>query len=221
MNLGTDPHRFLPGLDSATYAPATAWAPALAADRGEARRAQRHRHRPGRPGRAAGELPGSHYAVVGPEPSRRSWKRWPAERGVADRVRFLTRCSDADLPALYNARRAVPGPVPAGELLIEGFGISLTEASACGIPIVGGRARRHSGRCAGWRDRPPGGLTDPARSSPRSVATRRPRAPGGWARRDGARSRATTIGTGSPPMSTASAGRSERYSARVAARFRP
>ncbi len=60
--------------------------------------------------------------------------------GVMDRVRFLTGVPDADLPALYNCAEIYLGLSRPAELLIEGFGISLSEASACGIPVVGGMA---------------------------------------------------------------------------------
>ena len=55
-------------------------------------------------------------------------------------MRFLTAVPDADLPALYNGAELYLGLSRPEELLIEGFGISLTEASACGIPVIGGRA---------------------------------------------------------------------------------
>jgi phosphatidylinositol alpha-1,6-mannosyltransferase len=58
--------------------------------------------------------------------------------GVADRVRFLTEVPDADLPGLYNSAEIYLGVSRPAELMIEGFGISLSEASACGIPVVGG-----------------------------------------------------------------------------------
>jgi phosphatidylinositol alpha-1,6-mannosyltransferase len=55
-------------------------------------------------------------------------------------VRFLTSVPDADLPALYNCAELYLGLSRPEELLIEGFGIALSEASACGIPVVGGLA---------------------------------------------------------------------------------
>ncbi|MGH7521470.1 MAG: glycosyltransferase family 4 protein, partial [Gemmatimonadales bacterium] len=47
---------------------------------------------------------------------------------------------DADLPALYNAADLYVGASRRHELLVEGFGISLVEASACGLAVVGGRS---------------------------------------------------------------------------------
>ena len=59
--------------------------------------------------------------------------------GVADRVRFLTGIPDADLPLLYNCAEIYLGLSRPAELLIEGFGISLSEASASGLPVIAGK----------------------------------------------------------------------------------
>ena len=45
-----------------------------------------------------------------------------------------------DLPALYNAADLYVGISRRHDLLVEGFGISLVEASACGLAVVGGRS---------------------------------------------------------------------------------
>jgi phosphatidylinositol alpha-1,6-mannosyltransferase len=55
-------------------------------------------------------------------------------------VRFLGAVSDDDLPALYNAADLYVGASRRHDLLVEGFGISLVEASACGLAVVGGRS---------------------------------------------------------------------------------
>ena len=55
--------------------------------------------------------------------------------GVADRVRFLTDVPDRDLPALYNTAEVYLGVSRLMEQRVEGFGISLSEASACGLPV--------------------------------------------------------------------------------------
>jgi phosphatidyl-myo-inositol dimannoside synthase len=57
---------------------------------------------------------------------------------VADRVRFLTNVPDSDLPALYNTAEIYLGLSRPTDLMVEGFGISLSEASASGIPVVAG-----------------------------------------------------------------------------------
>jgi phosphatidylinositol alpha-1,6-mannosyltransferase len=80
------------------------------------------------------------YAIVGSGSRRQQLEALARNLGVTHRVRFLTGVPDADLPALYNCAEIYLGLSRPGELQVEGFGISLTEASACGIPVVGGRA---------------------------------------------------------------------------------
>ena len=84
--------------------------------------------------------PDLRYAIVGSGSRRRELEAMARDLGVTDRVRFLTGVPDDDLPALYNCAEIYLGLSRPAELLIEGFGIALTEASACGIPVVGGRA---------------------------------------------------------------------------------
>jgi phosphatidylinositol alpha-1,6-mannosyltransferase len=62
------------------------------------------------------------------------------ELGVASRVKFLTNVADADLPAIYNAASVYVGMSRELGQDVEGFGISLAEASACALPVVAGRS---------------------------------------------------------------------------------
>jgi phosphatidylinositol alpha-1,6-mannosyltransferase len=55
-------------------------------------------------------------------------------------VRFLTDVPDRDLPAIYNCAEVYLGVSRLMEQRVEGFGISIAEASACGIPVVAGRS---------------------------------------------------------------------------------
>ena len=141
LPLGTDPDRFVPGLDPrdvrARYAlgerPWLLTVARLAVHKGidtgiEVLAALRDSH------------PDLEYVVVGHGAKQGELETLARQRGVADRVRFLTTVADADLPALYNGAALYLGLSRPEELLIEGFGISLTEASACGIPVLGGRA---------------------------------------------------------------------------------
>jgi phosphatidylinositol alpha-1,6-mannosyltransferase len=80
------------------------------------------------------------YVVVGRGIKQADLEALARELGVADRVRFLTDVPDADLPGLYNAAEMYLGLSRAEELMIEGFGIAQIEASACGIPVIGGRS---------------------------------------------------------------------------------
>jgi phosphatidyl-myo-inositol dimannoside synthase len=86
----------------------------------------------------AGEHPTLRYAVVGTGPMQAQLEALARRLGVASRVRFLTQVPDSDLPALYNNAEIYLGVSRPAELMMEGFGISLSEASACGIPVVGG-----------------------------------------------------------------------------------
>ena len=141
LPLGTDPDRFVPGLDSRDVRrrfglgerPWLLTVARLAAHKGidtgiEVLAALRQTH------------PDLEYVVVGRGARQAELESLAERRGVADRVRFLTTVPDADLPALYNGAALYLGLSRPEELLIEGFGISLTEASACAIPVVGGRA---------------------------------------------------------------------------------
>jgi phosphatidylinositol alpha-1,6-mannosyltransferase len=85
--------------------------------------------------------PDVHYAVAGKGPERERLKRLAHKIGVADRVRFLGEVSERDLPALYNLASVYVGASRRAERLgVEGFGISLVEASACGLPVVAGKS---------------------------------------------------------------------------------
>jgi phosphatidylinositol alpha-1,6-mannosyltransferase len=78
------------------------------------------------------------YAVVGDGPERSALERLADARGLADQVRFLGRVPDADLPALYDSATAYLGLSRHDGLEVEGFGLSLLEAAACGLPVVAG-----------------------------------------------------------------------------------
>jgi phosphatidyl-myo-inositol dimannoside synthase len=90
---------------------------------------------------ALGEAhPDLRYAIVGSGRQQRELEGLARDLGVTDRVRFLTGVPEADLPALYNCAEIYLGVSRPEGLLMEGFGISLSEASASGIPVVGGQA---------------------------------------------------------------------------------
>ena len=84
------------------------------------------------------QYPDLGYLVVGRGDRQGQLEALARELEVADRVRFLTDVPDSDLPALYNAAEIYLGLSRPAGLMVEGFGISLSEASASGIPVVAG-----------------------------------------------------------------------------------
>jgi phosphatidyl-myo-inositol dimannoside synthase len=115
--------------------------------------------------RLRSRYPDLRYAVVGTGEEHESLAAEARELGVADRVRFLTDVPDRDLPALYNTAEVYLGVSRLMEQRVEGFGISLAEASACGVPVVAGRS---GGIPAAVRDGETGLLVDAER--PEAVA---------------------------------------------------
>ncbi len=82
--------------------------------------------------------PDLRYLVVGRGDRQSQLEGLARDLGVADRVRFLTNVPDSDLPALYNTAEIYLGLSRPAGLMMEGFGISLSEASASGIPVIAG-----------------------------------------------------------------------------------
>jgi len=78
--------------------------------------------------------------LVGDGPDRKRLDRLTAEAGVADSVMFTGPVSGAHLPAYYDAGNifAMPCRTRRGGLDVEGLGIVYLEASATGLPVVGG-----------------------------------------------------------------------------------
>jgi phosphatidyl-myo-inositol dimannoside synthase len=86
------------------------------------------------------QYPDLGYAVVGSGQQLSELQAMTRILGLEDRVRFLTDVPDRDLPALYNCSEVYLGLSRSTDLDVEGFGISLVEASACGIPVVAARS---------------------------------------------------------------------------------
>jgi phosphatidylinositol alpha-1,6-mannosyltransferase len=83
-----------------------------------------------------------HYVVVGVGKQRSAYRRLAESLKIANAVRFVGPVPDADLPALYNAAEAYLGVSRKDQRVgVEGFGIALAEAAACGLPVIAG----HSG----------------------------------------------------------------------------
>jgi glycosyltransferase involved in cell wall biosynthesis len=74
---------------------------------------------------------GIRLVIVGQEDFRSGEVFQEAERQAEGSVTFLGAVPDADLPALYNLAEALTYPS-----LVEGFGIPVLEAMACGTPVL-------------------------------------------------------------------------------------
>jgi phosphatidylinositol alpha-1,6-mannosyltransferase len=86
----------------------------------------------------ASTYPDLRYAVAGEGEIRPSLEELARSLGVGDRVRFLGGVPDSLLPNLINCADVFVGVSREMYDKVEGFGISLVEASACGVPVVGG-----------------------------------------------------------------------------------
>jgi phosphatidylinositol alpha-1,6-mannosyltransferase len=82
------------------------------------------------------------YMIVGDGPCRGELERLAMDLGVRDRVTFVGRVPDEDLPDLYALCDVfvMASRERLEENDVEGFGMVLLEASACGKPVVGGRS---------------------------------------------------------------------------------
>jgi phosphatidylinositol alpha-1,6-mannosyltransferase len=141
--LGTTPSQFRPGLDSsvvrAKYGLTAGEGPWLLT----VARLERHKgiDTTMRALSAVRAIhPGTRYAIAGSGQLLPVLERLRDEPGLGAAVRFLGAVGDDELPALYNAADLYVGASRRVEGLVEGFGISLVEASACGLAIVGGRS---------------------------------------------------------------------------------
>jgi phosphatidyl-myo-inositol dimannoside synthase len=139
--LGTDPARFHPGIDSSSVRSR------YGLDRGRwlLSVARLTPHKGIDTGlrvlaRLRERYPDLSYAVVGSGAQLPALQEMAQSLGVVDRVRFLTAVPDSDLPGLYNCAEIYCGLSRLTEGSVEGFGISLVEAAASGVPVVAGRS---------------------------------------------------------------------------------
>ncbi len=81
------------------------------------------------------------YLVVGAGKKRSTYVKLAEDLAIAHAVRFVGNVPDQDLPALLNAATAYVGVSRRADgTRVEGFGIALAEASACGLPVIAGRS---------------------------------------------------------------------------------
>ncbi len=107
-----------------------------------------------------------HYLVIGTGKEKDAYKKLAADLKIADAIRFVGTVPEADLPALYNTASVYLGiSRRADGTRVEGFGISLAEASACGLPVVAGKS---GGLAEAVRDGETGFVVEP--DAPEAVA---------------------------------------------------
>jgi phosphatidylinositol alpha-1,6-mannosyltransferase len=139
--LGADPNLFRPGLDPSEVRRRYG----LAGRRWLLSVARLTRHKGIDTGirvlaQLAPEYPDLGYAVVGTGDDLPELERLGGVLGVADRIKFLGPVPEADLPELYNCAEIYLGLSRIMPERVEGFGISLAEASASGLPVIAGNS---------------------------------------------------------------------------------
>src|SRR6266568_8083531 len=81
------------------------------------------------------------YLVVGSGKNRKDYQRLAEELKIADHVRFVGNVPEAELPAVFNIASAYVGVSRRADgSRVEGFGVALAEASACGLPVIAGQS---------------------------------------------------------------------------------
>ena len=140
FDLGTDPRRFAPGLDTGKLR--SRWG--IGDDPVLLTVARLVPHK----GQDAGiralarlkeEFPTLRYVLVGEGHDEARLREIASWESVEDRVVFAGPVDDADLPEAYATSTIYLGPSRIdNEINAEGFGISFVEASASGLPVVAG-----------------------------------------------------------------------------------
>src|SRR6267143_435004 len=110
-------------------------------------------------------FPSARYAVAGIGSRRSALEALVSELGLVDAVRLLGFVPDDDLPSLYRAADLFVLVSRRYDLLVEGFGIAIVEASASGLPVI---ASRSGGIPEAVREGETGFLVDP--DDPAAVA---------------------------------------------------
>ncbi len=85
-------------------------------------------------------IPNVHLLLVGEGPYRSELEKRANSLGIRDRITFIGRVQYAELPEYICAGDifAMPSRSRLAGLEVEGLGIVYLEASACGLPVIGG-----------------------------------------------------------------------------------
>jgi phosphatidylinositol alpha-1,6-mannosyltransferase len=88
----------------------------------------------------APRIPSVHLLLVGEGPYRSELEKRANSLGVRERITFIGRVKYAELPEYICAGDifAMPSRSRLAGLEVEGLGIVYLEASACGLPVIGG-----------------------------------------------------------------------------------
>jgi phosphatidylinositol alpha-1,6-mannosyltransferase len=88
----------------------------------------------------AQKVPNVHLLLVGEGPYRAELEKRSKTLGVRDQITFIGRIQNAELPEYICAGDifAMPSRSRLAGLEVEGLGIVYLEASACGLPVIGG-----------------------------------------------------------------------------------
>jgi phosphatidylinositol alpha-1,6-mannosyltransferase len=85
-------------------------------------------------------VPGVHYAIAGSGPDRERLEKIVREVDQYDRVTFVGRVPDDEVPACLSAADVFAMPARSEPPDVEGFGLVFLEANACGRAVIGARA---------------------------------------------------------------------------------
>ncbi|MCK4326421.1 glycosyltransferase, partial [bacterium] len=88
------------------------------------------------------KVPNAVYLIVGRGAEEVHLRKLVHDLGLQDKVIFVTRVTDEQLPLYYNVCQVfiMPSYEIKEEGDVEGFGIVFLEANACGKPVIGGRS---------------------------------------------------------------------------------
>lgn len=160
LDLGTDPERFRPGIDTGTLrqrwgirrAPIIVTVARLVPHKGQDVGIQAL-------ARLRDEFPTLRYVLVGEGHDETRLRNLAAQLDVMDRVGFAGPMRDDELPEAYATSTVYLGASRIDKSInVEGFGISFIEASAAGLPIVAGDS---GGVRSAVRDGETGFVVDP------------------------------------------------------------
>lgn len=86
------------------------------------------------------KIPDVLYAIIGGGPQKPELEKLVSELGLEDNVMFMSELSDRQMIECYQQSDIFVLPNRDIGRNIEGFGIVMIEAQACGVPVIGGNS---------------------------------------------------------------------------------